>query len=690
MARYFRNLSLCLISIITGSLLQAQCMTYPVAFNTRVNAASEMVIGKMTSATCYQDAQGNIWTANIIQVDAWLKNAKSDTEVAVITPGGTVEGAAALVFPSLAMLPGKRYALMLDQSAPVVQSPELALAKPGMIQTLSVADAQGALTEEHGLYYDLHAESPQTEFELLTQVAALTGQEPVTPEGRPYRPRPYTGGTLAVPRAITSFTPNPAYAGTVNTLDWLLISGSGFGASDTVWFPNANDGGATLIYEPVPTDINSWTTTDISVKVPTQTGSGTFEVANLFASSSPLTIRFAHLSINSAFLNFASSTRQRYYLRDLNGGGGYTLKMNSAFFASAAKAPFERAVETWRCATFVNFWVDTSAVATSAIASDGECTVLFDPGLPLGVLGRATSRFNGGGALAFCEQENTVWWLTEVDYQFADPPFTGFTWNYGPGLTGGTEFDFESVALHETGHAHGLGHVIDAGAVMHYAIVNGTTSRTLSADDIAGGDEKMGYSTAATCFDPAPSGSPMALLTVSSCILTQALPTLSGRYLTGKGQQLTWEVASSADYVRFELERSLDSYSFEGVTDVWADGSKAYTYLDKAIPARQQVFYRVKGIAPDGTARISPVVEITLPEVPLTVTYSQENTNLEIAGMQTQGVLKVFQLDGKLVQVWQLTTGTQSLSLNGLSAGVYAYVLQSGVQQAQGRMMVRP
>ena len=48
--------------------------------------------------------------------------------------------------------------------------------------------------------------------------------------------------------------------------------------------------------------------------------------------------------------------------------------------------------------------------------------------------------------------------------------------------------DFETVALHELGHAHQLSHVIMLGAVMHYAVEGGSTARTLSANDTAAGN----------------------------------------------------------------------------------------------------------------------------------------------------------------------------------------------------------
>ncbi|HMO34277.1 MAG TPA: matrixin family metalloprotease [Lacibacter sp.] len=674
----------------------AQCTRYPVPLEQRVARSAYMVQGTVVEQQCYTDAAtGHIYTRNTIRVNAWLKGHRADTALVVLTIGGVDGNRALVVEPSLELDLHRSYVLLLEADNRQVDDKQLRRSRPGLLQLLPYADAQGALVEENLRYHDLLYPGNPTEGELFARLQTLTGLAVRTPAGKTYLPReplPEKNTGIARISSISSFTPTTTNAGTTIPGEFITITGTGFGATrgtGFVAFPNADDGGATTQTPPNASDYVSWSNTSITVKVPRRAGTGTITVttnggANTYTSASPLTIEYAHIEVNNNFLNFASNTRQRAHLRNLNTLGGYTFTYNTTFAANtAATASFQRALNTWRCATNVNFRIAATTTAIATAVGDGVNVVTFNTAIPAGVLARAFNYFNASGISGTCDLFNTVWWTPELDMEFNNPPFTGFTWQYGPAAPTGSQFDFETVAVHELGHLHGLGHIIAPGVVMHYALSNGIQSRTLQARDIAAGQAKMSYSTAATCFNPAAAGTPMVAIS-GACALPLSFLAFEGRR-TGSGENLLeWTTAFEYNNRGFEVERSSNGTAFTKIGWVsGANGNNAesrYRFTDAAA-GRLAWYYRLRQVDEDGRSQYSSTVQLRGTENAGWQVWAEAGANRLVVQGSTSApfTLQLYNAGGQLLLSRTLSGSPVVVNTAGLPHGLCHYrVIQEG------------
>lgn len=508
----------------------SQCMMAPVTLQYRVNSSSVIAEGKVISQTSFWNSnQTLIFTENVIEVYKVFKGNITALQIAIITEGGIVGNTKHVVEPSLQLKSDDIATFFLITSS--IQN-----VVSGISASLTFepyAGSQGAIR------YDLISKKGNDVFNTYTDIDTQVYQQIVSLTGQSYSNQKSfnilnsgngPGNSPLMPPGITGIAPASLPAGRLNNpaLTTITITGTGFTTYTgpaNLQFPDANNGGAGYISCPA-NHIVSWNATQIVAWVPSGAGSGNIRVTDNTGASqvSPIaiTITYNESNINSGL---------NYYSPDLvndNGLSGYTFLYNTTFNGNAAAvAAFERALSTWRCGTYVNFGrpAPMTATGTACQASDGTNVVTFDGScaLPAGVLGVSYSYYGGCGG--------GVWYLTENDLKFRTNGTGGITWNFGPGPTGGVNYDFESVAVHELGHSHQLGHtILTPPSVMHWALPNATDRRTLVAtSEVAGGNDILGRSVVNNACGP----TAMVLLNASNCNIAAPTAEFSGTPLSG-------------------------------------------------------------------------------------------------------------------------------------------------------------
>lgn len=581
----------------TAEAAETRCLLRPLDPAARAAHAPVIVEAEVLTAEGFRAPNGRIYTRHQLRVFKQLKG-ETRAELTVLTEGGTVGLDRHELTNTLRLLPGQQGIFFLEPVAFAGVAAGTGWVVYGSQQGFVEYDVRTATAAEPFRSYPLVGPA------FYQKVAGAAPREvapnPVLQKAQARRAAPPVAHKGQAP-LIATLEPRSLTAGT-NTV--LTISGSGFGAargSGGVEFRNADDGGGTYT-KANDDDYVSWSDTQIRVRVPSASasgnpaGTGTVRVTtpDQQQAVSPVAVQIVYAVANVQ----DTRTNQRAVPahRGQSSTGGITFRFEPSFTANpAANAAWQRALATWRCQTGIN-WEVGEARTGEDVAEDGENGIGFDSGsgLPANVLGRTTSYYRGcylpGGGVTF--------YVQEIDMEFDD----GVNWQFGPGNPSVVQFDFESVAVHELGHAQQLSHLILPTAVMHYAVARGQRSRTLAAvSDIAGGRYVLRTRSfvAPVCNQP-----PM---------LPAPLTGQSASFAAGIGTTVQWSTRDECFVSGFVVERAPadTTAGWRPVGTVAAGAANGeYRFLDAEAPAGLN-YYRLRLRRPDNSLDIGPPVGTT-------------------------------------------------------------------------------
>ncbi|MBW1296395.1 matrixin family metalloprotease [Aquimarina litoralis] len=564
MKKHVCLLLLFIISSVIGYGQGCSALIEPVSLEQRIMEASVIVEGKVISSNSYWDSdRQNIYTVH--QIESY-KNFKgtSTSIVKVVTSGGQIGENIQITSSAANLSKGITGIFFLKDFRKDLKVSDNLLEMVGAVQGLV---KYNKVSNEAS---DVFFKYTSIEDDLYYRVQKTTKRRYTQLKERPLRQQ--KRAALATP-IIYSFSPLSATAGTGTVL---TITGTNFGSSTgSVGFSNANDGGTTYTYA-LDSQILSWSNTEIQVEIPYLAGTGSITVIDTDNDSEvttvPLTIAYSHLNATSGTVDYPST------LQDDNGSGGFTFEYHTDFDTSDAKTYFEDAFELWNCESGINFSFGSTTSTDESIA-DGINVVRFDNGseLSTGVLGQVTTRYLGS-----CGTTNRAI-ANEIDITWNDST----NWYYGSGDPSASQYDFKTVALHELGHAHQLGHVIDTDLIMHYNLGAGENRYSIGTDDVDAAVYTM------SIFEQSPGCSVTAMSSSVFCCDDIAISSHPQDATVGENGSIQFSVtASGNDTTSWFSSADGNSWTMLSDDSVYSGTSTATLTLTNVPSSYNGLFYR--------------------------------------------------------------------------------------------------
>ncbi|MBK9328236.1 MAG: T9SS type A sorting domain-containing protein [Sphingobacteriales bacterium] len=638
---------LLLLAITYCYCINATCLLSKLSIDERVKKSPTIIEGEVIDQrSCWNADKSSIYTVNTVSVIYRLKGSAPAT-IEVITQGGEIDGKLLVVNPNAELKTGLKGVFFL-------QSNTISLNHSSTAQKYEVYGAAQGFIEQ-----DKIKGSYNGPFDEYTSQSVLYGLiKQATGIGYRIGSNNVPNNNIIGGTGISLFTPATISAGTQSVL---TIYGFGFGnrtGQATVQFKDANSTSSS-VFTSVPDSsyILSWTDTEIRVIVPgasimRQGGAGSGLINVIDANGSSIS---SNSPLNITYNQFEYKKNKISYF-DQNGSGGYTFTLNSDFNNGAAKNAFVRALEQWQCKTGVNATIsNTTTASTCSNQMDNINVVSFATAscpLPAGALGVTYSSYS------LCTSSIVP---DGIDMIFN--PNTSY--NFTTDAPSGSQYDFESIILHELGHAFGEGHNAVSSELMFPSIGFGAAKRVLNTiSDIPNVTEILERSIITTSC-----GYLKHKKLTSACSSQPVTNPMVADFLPNK-------TSGCAPLSIQFTDKSLGSPTL-WKWDVDNNGTTDYTTQNPSHTFNTPGSYHVKLVVVNGANKDS-VISTTQITVAPALNLNMETVQAVSCYSGNNGVLKAIPSGGNGTYTYSWNNSQSGQTVNNLSAGQYSVTVKDG------------
>ena len=167
-----------------------------------------------------------------------------------------------------------------------------------------------------------------------------------------------------------------------------------------------------------------------------------------------------------------------------------------------------------------------------------------------------------------------------------------------------------------------------------------------------------------------PPGIPDAVITLSAPLPLTLLSFTGNRQ--NNDAVLQWRTENETNVSHFEVQRSTNGTDFITAGSVTAGGN-LYMLTDPGVFNTQPVvYYRLKSVDIDGRFTYSAILKLSRNENGLLTVFPNPVSNqLVIGGLKRAGIIRLFGIDGKLMNEMTVTAQTMMIDMGGYPNGIY-------------------